>query len=536
MADKRPNFLLIITDQQRADYLGCAGHRVLKTPNIDRIAAGGVRFDKFYVANPVCMPNRSTLMTGRMPSSHGVRSNGIPLSTEWNTFADLLRANGYSTGLVGKSHLQNFTGMPAMQTREQEQRDRPLPEGDLAEARRPEDPALYRNEEPGTWEDPNFTLPLPFYGFDHVDLCTLHGDMVGADYRRWLDAKGVDSSTLVGRRNQLAHDYSCPQAWRTAVPEALYPSAFIAERTIERLDAYVGDGSGMSDPFFLMMSVPDPHHPFTPPGRYWDLYRPEDAVVPESFYNTGNNPPPTLRWAYEERIEGKATRDRGQFLFVVNEKEVREAIALTYGMMACVDDAVGRVLNHLDELGLAENTVVIYTSDHGDFLGDHRLLLKGPIHFQSLIRVPFLWRDPATPHAGVACEALCGTVDLAPSILDRAGLSPFNGMQGRSLLAEAGDLQDHGPGSVLIEDDQQRQVLGFAKSPRVHTLVNARWRMTIYDGTDWGELYDLETDPLENNNRWSDPGASSAKVTLLEAFVRREIALVDRSPFPSALA
>ena len=107
----KPNFLFIITDQQRGDYLGCYGHPVLKTPNIDSIAAKGMRFDRFYVANPVCQPNRATLMTGRMPSLHGVRHNGISLSLRSNTFVDLLRTNGYRTALLGKSHLQNMENL-----------------------------------------------------------------------------------------------------------------------------------------------------------------------------------------------------------------------------------------------------------------------------------------------------------------------------------------------------------------------------------------------------------------------------------------
>ncbi len=109
---KRPSFVLFITDQQRADYLGCYGHPVLRTPNIDSLAANGICYDRFHVASPVCMPNRSSLMTGRMPSAHGVRLNGIPLALESVTFVDLLRAAGYRTGLVGKSHLQNFSGQP----------------------------------------------------------------------------------------------------------------------------------------------------------------------------------------------------------------------------------------------------------------------------------------------------------------------------------------------------------------------------------------------------------------------------------------
>ena len=110
MRADRPNFILFITDQHRADYLGCYGHPVLRTPNIDKLAECGVAFDRFYVASPVCMPNRSSLMTGRMPSVHGARSNGIPLSRAAVTFVDQLRATGYRTALIGKSHLQNFSG------------------------------------------------------------------------------------------------------------------------------------------------------------------------------------------------------------------------------------------------------------------------------------------------------------------------------------------------------------------------------------------------------------------------------------------
>ena len=130
---KRPNFLMIVTDQHRADYLGCAGHPVLKTPHIDGIAARGVRFDRFYVANPVCMPNRATLVTGRMPSLHGVRHNGIPLALSENTFVDLMRHEGYRTALIGKSHLQNMTGEPPSMQRRIEAR-----EDAFAEARKPE--------------------------------------------------------------------------------------------------------------------------------------------------------------------------------------------------------------------------------------------------------------------------------------------------------------------------------------------------------------------------------------------------------------
>jgi arylsulfatase len=356
----------------------------------------------------------------------------------------------------------------------------------------------------------------------------MHGDSVGGDYPRWLRSHGIDPAKVVGRANGLAHDYKCPQAWRTAVPEEFYPTNFVAERTIEYLERRAPDDDDA--PFFLMMSIPDPHHPFTPPGRYWDMYRPEDAVLDPSFHDVGNNSPPTLAWALAERVQNKVERENGQFLFVVDEREAREAIALTYGMMACVDDAVGKVLGRLGELGLDDDTVIAYTSDHGDFLGDYRLLIKEPLHFQSLITVPMLWRDPVGAHKGAATQAWCATVDLGPTILDRAGLNGYNGIQGRSFLGDADTLLDQGPGSILIEDDQQHQLLGFDRSPRVHALVSGQWTISIYDNTGWGELYDFGNDPLENHNRWFDEEAIGIKADLLEQFVRREIALVDRSP------
>ena len=178
----RPNFLLVITDQHRADYLGCYGHPVLRTPHIDAIAARGTRFERFYVATPVCMPNRATLMTGRMPSVHGVRSNGTPLSLRANTFVDALRAGGYSTALIGKSHLQNFTGYGPIFERSQPRAGDSVLAAEFAEAVKPfPSDGPYDQELPGRWSPGrDFAMQLPFYGFEHVDLCTDHGNRVGS--------------------------------------------------------------------------------------------------------------------------------------------------------------------------------------------------------------------------------------------------------------------------------------------------------------------------------------------------------------------
>jgi len=532
---KRPNFLMIITDQHRADYLGCAGHPILKTPHIDKIAANGVRFDRFYVANPVCMPNRATLVTGRMPSLHGVRNNGIPLSLEANTYVDLMRHEGYRTGLMGKSHLQNMTSNPALATRRFEPRD-----DEFAEARRPEQApdGAYDQERPWSWDDPDYAMTTPFYGFEDVSLTTMHSDEVGAAYIQWMKARGGDPDTMVGPDNSLPHDYVAPQGWRTAVPEELYPTTYVAEETVNWLDGHANSGS--EQPFFLTASFPDPHHPFTPPGKYWDMYDPADFDLPDSFHRLSNQAPPTLQWVWDARGPGNDNRNRGQVAFGVTEQEARESMALTCGMIAMIDDAVGRIMAKLEELGLADNTIVIFTADHGDFLGDHRVMLKGPMHYQGLVKVPFIWAEPDRKNAGQTCSALSGTVDIAQTMLSRAGITPYNGIQGRSLMPEIDTLEDHGSGGAFIEDDQQRPIMGFSESFRVHSMITDRWRLSLYGGTldghGHGEMYDLTDDPHELVNRYDDPAVATTKAEMLERLARAEMETVDRSPFPSAIA
>ena len=166
----QPNFLFIITDQHRADYLGCAGHPVVRTPNIDTIAATGTRFERFHVATPVCMPNRASLLTGRYPSVHGLRQNGEYLTYRANTFVDVLSANGYRTAAIGKSHVQTMVDMPA------EQRTDPGALGLIKEAWK-DDVEDYDHEMPARYEgNQKYEFPVSYYGYQHVDTVTNHGD------------------------------------------------------------------------------------------------------------------------------------------------------------------------------------------------------------------------------------------------------------------------------------------------------------------------------------------------------------------------
>ena len=518
---KRPNFLFIITDQHRADHLGCMGNPVVKTPNIDGIAAKGTRWDRFYVANPICMPNRASIMTGRMCSAHGARHNGIPLSKDHTTFVELLRDAGYRTGLIGKSHLQSFTGLPAT-NKYQPAEGLSAPSPHLRDAHKNNRHATdYDLEDVTRWDRPlQDRIDGDFYGFEHVEIAADHADRASGDYRLWARAQREDFDDLVGPQNALPDNrINAPQAWRTAVPEELYSTNWIADRSA----AWLADRADDDAPFFLQMSFPDPHHPFTPPGKYWDMYDPCDIELPPSF-GKGNLPP--TKAMRKALAEGTDARDN-QNPFAVTEDEARAIIALTYGMITMIDDAVGSVLQQLEDLGLAEDTVVIFTTDHGDYMGDHGLMLKLLLHYQGIVRVPFIWHDPMRPTGGQLDSGLGSSIDIAATILARAGIQPYNGIQGRDLLSSSP------PEAVIVEEDSQRVMTGFDRPQRVRTIITDQYRISLREGEDWNELYDLSSDPGEVENLYDEPAAMSVRHELSERMLRKMISLQDRSPLPA---
>ena len=179
---------------------------------------------------------------------------------------------------------------------------------------------------------------------------------------------------------------------------------------------------------------------------------------------------------------------------------------------------------------------MIYTTDHGDYLGDHRLLLKGPAHYEGITHVPFIWAEPGQEPARRS-GVLSGTLDIAPTILDRARIAPYNGMQGESLLpAIDGEAAAVARDSLVIEDDQQRATLGFAAPPRLRSLITTRYRITIAHGDPYGELYDRHADPHEMDNLFDDPAHRAVRAELMEKLAYREMDLADRSPLPTGRA
>lgn len=520
MAD-RPSFLFLITDQHRSDHTGFGGNEVVRTPHLDGIAARGVRFDRAIVANPICMPNRASIVTGRLPSVHGTRYNGISLDWGANTFVRELRRHGYRTGLVGKSHFQNM----GTNRRAVERVFAGAPGGDSLRPAYHEGWDLYENQDRHRSE--RVAIPRDFYGFDEVDLTVNHSDMCSGHYYQWLLEQGADPGRLQGRENALSHEALWNQVWRTAVPEKLYPTRYVTSKSVDFIEQCA---RRPEQPFFLWCSFPDPHHPFTPPGRYFDLYDPEKIPLPPTFHDPHGDSMPHFR-----RMIADRGRQRGAMApWAPTDAQLRECAAREYGMITMIDDGVGEILAALEGSGRAHDTVVIFTSDHGDMFGDHGVLLKAAMHYEGCVRVPLAISAPG--RAPGTCRSLVSSLDLAQTVLDLAGLPAYYGMQGASLAPllddPSGSVRDH----ALVEEDQMFDMLGVGQPLRMRTLVTEDARLTLYQGVDHGELFELGRDPDEMTNLFARPEARDLRVHLTERLARLLMEYADASPRPTFMA
>lgn len=493
----RPNFLVILTDQMRADHMGCGGNPVIRTPNLDALAAGGVHLSRGYLNNPVCMPSRATLFTGLTPRGHRVRGNGIPLDRATPTVPAVLAEAGYATASMGKIHLSPYTLYP----------DVPI------ESAPPQKfPELREHWVNGTIN----RVPTPYYGLQEVELTIGHACRTHGNYFNWLRQEDPAAAEHVAAAKLLPSPLGAEGCRTFPTEERLHHTAWVANRTIDYLHC-----RDPAKPFYLMCSFPDPHHPYHVPPPWDRMYSPDEVMPPKSREGELADLPWFMRHIYEKPLmmSGRSLPTK------MPEAHLREIIAHTYGMVSLIDKHVGRILAKLDELGLADNTVVVFLSDHGDLMGDHGLLNKGAFHFEGLLRVPMIWRWPGKFHSR-RTPALASLLDFAPTVLDLAGVGIPEGVRssetrnpppawpGRSLspllTGQADSVQD----SVVIENDED--YLGL----RLRTLVTQTHKITTYTGQrgpePYGELFDLANDPAELHNLWNNPSYASLRGELIE--------------------
>ena len=366
------NVVLVCTDQQRRDSMGCCGNAAAETPRLDGLARSSLRFTRAYVTNPICMPNRMSMFTGMYPRNHGVWTNGLLAQGTPPLLSDLMGQAGYSTGSAGKLHFGPYGG----------------------DAGNRESLALWKRlGDDWDWNG-------PYGGFEHVELTIGHTNAV-AHYGRWFRGRGGTP----GMRVEL------PSGARE-MPVELHDSIFVGERAAAFVRA------NRARPFFLFASFPDPHHPFDPPRALAEKH--QARTLPPPIGDAGDletRPPHYLahfRGGWHRRGPVPEEHPAGPDAVTVHNRR-----ANTFAMVELIDRGVGMILDALEETGLRDDTLVIFTSDHGELLGDHGLWYKGPFYYEGLLGVPLLVSGPGV-EPGVT-DALVSTVDLAPTVLELAG-------------------------------------------------------------------------------------------------------------------
>jgi len=493
VAHARPNILLITSDQQHWYTLGRDNPKI-STPNLDRLADEGTQFDRAYCPNPVCSPSRSSIITGQYPSTHGCWTIGVKLAEDVPTVGDTLQEQEYVTSLIGKAHFQPLRSTP-------EQTSLEVPE-------------LFRDLD--FWRSFNG----PWYGFRHIEIARMHGDeaWAGQHYALWMEEQGF--STWQDHFQPLPNSPESRKrrgAWD--LPEPFHYTTWTAERTIAAIERDAAAGQ----PFFTWASFHDPHPPYVVPEPWASMYDPAEMEPGVLLPGELDLMPPHYRLTQETGADFSAWLDEdghenhGFSSHLVDEAELRKDIAIYYGMISFMDHQIGRILDRLDALGIADSTIVVFTTDHGHFLGHHGLNAKGAFHYEDLVRLPFLVRAPGVVPPGRRSNAIQSLVDLAPTFLDAAGIAVPGRMQGVSQWKVWTGEAERARSWAMVENRHQPTRL------HLRTYVEDRYKLTVYRGEGHGELFDLHDDPEERRNRWDVPEFATLKTELMHRWLQAEL-------------
>ena len=491
MSVERTNILLITSDQHHWNAMGYNNPEI-KTPNLDRLAAQGTVFTRAYCPNPTCTPTRASIITGRYPSQHGAYSLGTKLPESAHTVGEDFTRSGYRTALIGKAHFQPLQGTDTYPSLE----------------------AYPILQDLDFWRrfDENF------YGFEHVELARNHTDEahVGQHYVLWLEENGCQNWRDYFRPPTGNNDRQ-KRTW--LIPEQYHYDAWIAERTNKQLEDYAHNNEN----FFLWASFFDPHPKYLAPEPWDTMYDPDKISVPSITPGEHSLNPPHFQMTQESKPDFSAWREpdgngmHGFHSHLHNREELAKDIATYYGMISLMDKYIGTILDKLEALGLAENALVVFTTDHGHFYGHHGLIAKGAFHYEDMIRIPMIARLPGRIPAGRKTDALQTLVDYAPtflSITQQAIPRTMTGVDQHAVwFGEEDAARDH----IIVENRHQPTTL------HLKTYVNDRYKLTVYFGREYGELFDLKTDPGEIENLWANPSYADLKAALVMKLLQAEM-------------
>jgi choline-sulfatase len=450
------NILWLMSDQHRPHALGVDGNPVAHTPNLDNLARSGTRFDQAYCTNPVCVPSRASLLTGLYSHHHGANNNAIPLSFSHKTIAHYLGRAGYMSGLIGKMHF----------------------------------------------------VDAQTHGFDyHLDF---------NDWFQYLGPKTKIFADELGKRNSGSGNPQIDDLWRdfgdpwsggreddgrqglvpvgrvSKLEEQDHFESFVTRESVRFLK-----NQGKQQPFFLIASYLKPHDPFMPAQRFYNMFRAVDMQIPDTWGKVDlATVPKEIRESISNDWVSPELRN--------NPENVRRRIALYYANLAQMDDNIGVMLKALRDLGLEDNTIVMYTTDHGEMLAEHGLWQK-MVFYEPSVGVPLIFRVPGLTTSGARVRTPVSQVGVVATLLELAGVDIPQGLDGSSL---AGDLRE--PGRTRETTIYAEYALG---SPHAKGMIRQGDFKYSYYKDDTPELYNLREDPKEMHNL--APSAKSAEMERL---------------------
>lgn len=491
---KKPNVLIITSDQQHFNTIG-AFNSEISTPNIDRLVEGGMTFSRAYCPNPTCTPTRATIITGMYPSQHGAWTLGTKLPETTLTIGDVLLEKGYQTTLVGKAHFQPLASTEEFRSLE----------------------AYPILQDLNFWRGFNDNMES-WYGFKHVELARNHTDEahVGQHYSLWLQEKGCTNWREYFRKPTGVLEHEADRVWK--IPEEYHYNAWIAERTNDLMEKYVEEDK----PFLMWASFFDPHPDYVVPEPYYSMYDPDKISFDRVIEGEHEKNPPHFRKTQEVKADFSEYMEtgfgiHGMHSHIRDEKILRKHKAIYYGMITMMDKYIGRILDKLTELGQENNTIIIFTTDHGHFIGQHGLMAKGPFEYEDMIKVPFIVKYAEMIKSGKQTEAMLSLVDISPTILDLLSFNIPNTMTGKSqkdvLMQKRESVRDH----IICEHHHEPTKINL------RTYVDERYKLTVYYNETYGELFDLQEDPNEVNNLWDNQEYKDLKMSLMLKYIWAEL-------------
>ena len=450
------NVLILYADEYRADCIGVAGNSEIQTPNLDTLASDGVLYTNSYCVWPVCTPSRISLMTGQFVAQHGGRSNRSTVLPGTPTFATILRDAGYETTAVGKMH---------------------------------------------------FTPAYQDVGFDTMLLSEQNGGGRNVDdYHRHLKNNGIlNVLDFVDQEREFRKDAPASY-WETFgahvsdVPDEHHITTWTGDRAVETVSEWTEEQGNL-----LMVGFLKPHHPFDPPAPWHERYNPETtSILP----------------GWTETVPGHDyARARGYFdNATLTPEALKRVTAYYYATITHMDHHIGRIIDELKRKGLYDNTLIVFTADHGEYLGFHHMLLKGNYMYDPLAKVPLIIKFPGRQYAGTHTEELVNTLDVTSTILKATGQQEGTDMRGDPLgVTSSGRIT---PRDVVIAEDRSGLMVS-----------DGRYKLLLDRDAAQSQFFDLKQDPFELKNRIEDTASAPIVQRFKEAILDWQLNETERQVY-----